>query len=88
MADDSLLIRVLPRSSRNQVLGERDGAIAIKLQAPPVDGAANGALLRFLAEHLDVPQRRIALLSGQTSRRKRIQVEGLTADQLRAALLV
>jgi uncharacterized protein (TIGR00251 family) len=87
MADDSLPIRVLPRSSRNQVLGERDGAIAIKLQAPPVDGAANAALLRFLAQHLDVPQRRIALVSGQAARCKRIRVEGLTADQLRAALL-
>ena len=76
-----------PRGSRNQVVGVRDAAIVIKLQAPPVDGAANAALLRFVAERLSVPPRSVVLLRGHTSRRKQIAVQGWCAAAVREALL-
>jgi len=65
--DAALAIWLQPRGSRNQVLGEREGAIVIKLQAPPVDGAANAALLRFVAQRLGVTLSSVALLRGNTS---------------------
>ena len=87
MAQDAVAIRLQPRSSRDQVLGERDGAIAIQLQAPPVDGEANAALLRFVARRLGVPPRDVTLVRGATSRSKWIAVQGRSAAQVRAALL-
>ncbi|NDG74035.1 MAG: DUF167 domain-containing protein [Synechococcaceae bacterium WB8_1B_136] len=86
-ARQAIAIRVLPRSSRDQVLGEREGAIAIKLKAPPVDGQANAALLGFVARQLGVPPRDVQLVRGASSRNKWIQVQGYSADDLRAALL-
>ncbi len=83
-------IRLQPRASRDQVQGVRGvrgGAIAIQLKAPPVDGAANAALLRFLAERLGVNRAAVELVRGSTSRSKWIRVEGWTADQVRAVLL-
>jgi uncharacterized protein (TIGR00251 family) len=87
MAHDAVAIRLQPRSSRDQVLGEREGAIAIKLQAPPVDGEANAALLRFVARRLGVPPRDVTLVRGTTSRHKWIAVQGRSAAQVRAVLL-
>lgn len=84
---DPLAVRVTPRSSRNQVLGLRDGVVAIKLQAPPVDGAANAALLAYVAEQLGVPRREVTLVRGDTSRSKWIAVEGLSAKDLQQRLL-
>jgi uncharacterized protein (TIGR00251 family) len=86
-SDGSITLRVQPRSSRDQVLGERGGAIAIKLKAPPVDGEANAALIRFVAKKLGVPPRDVQLVRGATSRTKWIRVEGCTAETVRAALL-
>jgi uncharacterized protein (TIGR00251 family) len=84
---EAIAIRVQPRSSRDQVLGEREGAIAIKLKAPPVDGEANAALLRFVARRLGVPPRDVLLVRGASSRSKWIRVEGHSAAHVRAALL-
>jgi len=80
-------IRVQPRSPNDSVAGERQGAILIRLKAPPVDGEANGALLRFVARKLGVHQRDVTLVRGQTSRSKWIQVNGMAANQVRQALL-
>jgi uncharacterized protein (TIGR00251 family) len=85
--DTDLAIRVQPRSSRDQVLGEREGVIAIKLKAPPVDGEANAALLRFVAQRLGLPPRSVSLVRGAQSRHKWIRVEGRSAAEVRAALL-
>ena len=87
MAAELVAIRVQPRASRDQVLGLRDGAIAIQLKAPPVDGEANAALLRFVARALGVRPRSVALVRGQTNRMKWIQVEGLTAEAVQERLL-
>lgn len=85
--DAAVAIWLQPRGSRNQVVGTREGAIVIKLQAPPVDGAANAALLRFVAERLDVAPSAVELLRGHTSRRKLISVAGWSAEAVRQALL-
>ncbi len=77
----------MPRASRTRVDGERAGAILIRLAAPPVDGAANDALVAFLAEQLDLPRRNIAIVSGATSRNKRVSIDGMDAAAVRARLL-
>lgn len=83
-----LQVRVTPRSSRNRVDGPREGALKIRLNAPPVDGKANEALIEFLADSLDLPRRAITLLAGEQSRTKRILVRGRTAADLARALAV
>jgi uncharacterized protein len=72
-------IKVIPRAGRTGLAGTRDGAILIRLAAAPVDGAANSALIDFLADLLDVPKRSISLVSGQTGRQKRVKISGVTA---------
>ena len=80
-------IRVIPRARRNSVDGTRAGALLIRLAAPPVDGAANDALIEFLAELLGVPRRDISLIAGEKSRDKRVRIEGLAAEVATARLL-
>jgi uncharacterized protein (TIGR00251 family) len=74
-----LAIKLTPRASANQVgepLGEE---LRIKVTAPPVDAAANEALIRLLAEKLDCPRNKVELVRGQTSRHKTIMIWGMTA---------
>ena len=80
-------IRVIPRSPRTRVDGMRGGAVLIRLAAPPVEGAANDALVRFLADTLDRPRRSIQILSGERSRDKRVAIAGLDRDTALARLL-
>lgn len=82
-----LKVRVNPRSSRNQVMGWKGDVLAVKLTAPPVDGAANKACLEFLADKLDVKKAQITLVSGHTSREKVFEIEGLTESEVRKRLL-
>jgi uncharacterized protein (TIGR00251 family) len=82
-----LAVRVIPRAPRTTVDGERAGAILIRLAAPPVDGAANDALVAFLAAALGVPRRQVTIVSGATSRDKRVRIEGLDEGAVRARLL-
>jgi uncharacterized protein (TIGR00251 family) len=74
-----LRVRVQPRSSRNALGGERDGALVVRLTAPPVDGAANKALLRFLARSLRVAPSALRIATGAKGRDKRVSVRGLDA---------
>lgn len=67
-------IFVQPRSSKNMITGVHGDAMKIKLTAPPVDGAANKACIRFLSKCLDIPKSRIEIISGQTNRTKRVLV--------------
>jgi uncharacterized protein (TIGR00251 family) len=82
----TLRVRVIPRAGRTAVAGTRDGALLIRLAAAPVDGAANDALIAFLAELFDRPKRDVTLLSGQTSRDKRIAIAGVTETAAGARL--
>ena len=76
-------IRVVPRASKNEISGEMDGAIKIRLQSPPVDGKANKALIDFLSELLGVSKSSVAILSGETSRNKRVHVRGIELVEAR-----
>jgi uncharacterized protein (TIGR00251 family) len=76
----TLAIRLQPRASRNEV-GEPQGPeLRIRVTAPPVDAAANEALLRLLADTLDCPRGKVALVRGHTSRHKTIKIQGLTIE--------
>ena len=70
-----LQIQVVPNASRTQVAGLHDGALRIRLMAPPIEGRANAALLAWLAASLGLPRRSVQLLSGETNRRKRIALD-------------
>lgn len=73
-------VRVQPRASRTEVAGTQQGALKVRLQAPPVDGAANEALVDFLAESLGVPRRQVRIVSGATARTKVVEVTGVDVD--------
>ncbi len=76
-----LKLRIQPRASREEVAGIVGDAIRIRLTAPPVDGAANLALIGFLAARLQVPRAAVELVSGRTGRVKLVTVTGLSVDQ-------
>ncbi|HEY7679003.1 MAG TPA: DUF167 domain-containing protein, partial [Terriglobia bacterium] len=77
-------VRAQPRASRNAIEGEHDGALKVRLTAPPVDDRANEALRRLLADELNIPVSAVRILAGERSRTKRIEVRGVTAQQIRA----
>lgn len=78
-------VRVQPRAKKNAVVGEVEGALKLKLAAPPVDGAANEELIQFLAKLFAVPRRHISILSGATAKTKIIRIAGLTSKQVETA---
>ncbi|HXY54051.1 MAG TPA: DUF167 domain-containing protein [Nitrospirota bacterium] len=71
-------VRIQPRASKNEITKMENGGLKIRLIAPPVDGAANDALVRFLAEMLSVPRSRIEIVSGKTSRDKIVRISGVS----------
>lgn len=79
-----LRLRIQPRASRTEVVGRHGDAIRIRISAPPVDGAANEALVRFLSDHLSVPRSAVSLVAGHGSRTKVVVVQGI--DMHRAAV--
>ncbi len=80
-------LRVVPRASKTEVAGRHGDAIKIRVKAPPVDGAANRELARFLAKHLGVPRSAVQLVSGASSRDKRVAIVGMRADEVIDLLL-
>ncbi|MGE5415516.1 MAG: DUF167 domain-containing protein [Acidobacteriota bacterium] len=74
-------IKVVPRSSRNQVAGFQDGALKVKLTAPPVEGEANQALIAYLADVFKVSKRDVTIVRGETARNKLVEVRGVTLEQ-------
>ena len=79
-------VRVIPRAGKSAIAGERDGRMLIRVAAPPVEGAANDAIIELLAKLLDCPRRAVRIVSGEKSRSKRIAVDGLTAAEARSRL--
>ena len=77
-------VRVQPRAARSAVEGVRGGALKVRLTAPPVEGAANDALIELLAERLHVPERAVTIVSGASARMKLVQVNGVDAARVRA----
>ena len=82
-----LRVHVVPSGKVEGVVGKHAGAIKIKLRAPAIEGRANAALIRFLAEQFQVPRHAIALERGQKSRNKVIRIDGLTEENVRRRLL-
>ena len=77
----SFAVRVQPRASRSAIAGEVDGALKVRLAAPPVDGEANEELIQLLSKLFKAPRAQIAIRSGQTSRNKLIVVEGVSVEE-------
>jgi uncharacterized protein len=80
-------VRVVPRAGRSGLAGERDGRVLVRLAAPPVEGAANEALVALMATLFDCPKRAVRLVAGDRSRSKRVAVDGVSvADATRVLL--
>lgn len=77
-----LVVHVQPRAKKSELAGRHGDALKVRLQAPPVDGAANEELVRFLAESLGVARRAVTITGGLTSRRKTVEIEGIGAEDL------
>lgn len=71
-------VHVQPRASRTEIVGRHGAALKVRLHAPPVDGAANDELISFLAKALGVSRRAVRIVSGQSSRGKTVEVEGVS----------
>jgi uncharacterized protein (TIGR00251 family) len=80
-------VRVMPRASREGVVGLYEDALKIRLTAAPVDGKANEACRAFLAKTLSVPRAQVEIFSGHTSRNKVIKVSGVSAEEILKTLL-
>ena len=77
-------VHVQPRASRSEIIGQHGAALKVRLQAPPVDGAANEALVHLLADSLGVSRRSVRVVAGATSRTKTVEVDGTTEAAVRA----
>jgi uncharacterized protein len=75
-------VRVIPRASRDAIEGEHQGALKVRLAAPPVDGRANAALIRLLAGRLNVPKSAVRIVAGEKSRTKRVEISSARRSEL------
>jgi len=80
----TFLVQVSPRARRNAIEGVTEGALRVRLAAPPLEGRANDALCRFLAECLNIPRSAVRIVRGERSRRKRVEVRGISLDRVLA----
>lgn len=81
-----LELLIQPRASKSEVIGPHDGRMKIRIKAPPVDGEANKELISFLAKHLHLPRAAIRIVSGETGRRKTVELHGIDAACARQLL--
>ena len=70
-------MRVVPRASKSEIVGEYDGALKVRISAPPVDGAANAELTKILSKKLNVPKSAVGIIGGQTSKQKQVLINGI-----------
>ena len=75
-------IKVLPRSSKNQIVGRENGLYKVKLTAPPVEGKANRALIDFITKSLGLPKGSIEIVSGKRSRMKSLRISGCSLAEV------
>jgi uncharacterized protein (TIGR00251 family) len=80
-------VYIQPRASKTELAGMHDGVIKIRIAAAPVENAANRALIDFVAEHLGIAKRSVRVVSGDTSRRKVLELDGVTAERVAAAFI-
>lgn len=74
-------VRVVPRASKSEIVGEHDGALKVRITAPPVEGAANAELIRLLAKSFGVPRSNVSIVGGESSKKKRIKIENLSQSR-------
>ena len=83
----AITVKVMPRAKKTELAGLMDdGTLKIRLAAPPVDGAANKALIEFLAQTLGIPKSQIDIIAGETSERKLLSLVGISADEVDALI--
>ena len=82
----AIAVRVIPRAGRSGLAGTRGDALLVRLQSPPVEGAANEELIEVLARALQVPKRAVTIVAGDRSRQKRVRVAGIDAATAAARL--
>ena len=74
-------VRVVPRASKSEIVGEHDGALKVRISAPPVDGAANAELVKVLSKRFNVSKSEVEIVAGQTSKAKQVKITNLTAEK-------
>src|SRR5690348_5479022 len=82
----TLTVRVIPRASRSEIVGELDGALKVKLASPPVDGAANEELIKLLARSFGVSKGVVEITAGRTSKTKKVRLTGASPEKIAAIL--
>jgi uncharacterized protein (TIGR00251 family) len=82
----TLTIKIVPRARKNQIAGIEGDALKIRLNAPPVEGKANDALVEFLAKTLGIARAQIEIVAGHTARRKIVRVRGISAREVEARM--
>lgn len=87
MADALLRLHVTPRGSKNEIIGWRDDVLCVKITAPPVEGAANAAIVKFIADSLGVRKSQVELVSGEKSREKTVRISGLSDADVQTRLV-
>jgi uncharacterized protein len=86
VADTLLKLHVIPRGSRNEITGRRGDVLCVKITAPPVEGAANEAVVKFIAGALGVRRNQVEIVSGGKSREKTIRIEGMSEAEVRSGI--
>mgnify|MGYP000877434386 CR=1 FL=1 len=84
--DTLLKLHVTPRGSKSEITGWRNDTLCVKITAPPVEGAANAAIVKFVADSLGVRKSQVELVSGERSREKTVRISGLTDAEVRQRL--
>jgi len=82
-----IAVRLQPKASQNEITGEKGGVIQIRVTAPPVDGKANDALIKFVAKKLGIARSEITLVRGERGREKLLEIRGPKAADARKKLL-
>lgn len=79
-------VRVVPRASKSEIVGEHDGVLKVRITSPPVDGAANEELIKLLAKTFGVSKNEVEIVSGHSSKTKQISITGLGAEKFTSIL--
>lgn len=81
-------VKLVPRASKSEITGIEGDAVKMRVKAPPVEGKANEALIRFLADVLDVSRSQVEIVSGHASRKKVVRIRGVSTDRIEKALSI
>lgn len=81
-----IALHVQPRARKTEIAGEFNGALKLKVMAPPVDDAANKAVIQFFATLFSIPKSRVEIVSGEKSREKKVRIAGISAAEFHARL--